>query len=131
MGTEMAGSSRLRTSDDEREQVAAILRAAVAEGRLSLTDGDERLARTYEAVYRDELRPLTADLPNGGWDALARTPEALDAARRGLRRHASLVALAAGLLPGPVHGTQHEAGGGPDARPDRGAGQGVPAGPHR
>ena len=100
MGTEMAGNSRLRTSDNEREQVAAILRAAVAEGRLSLAEGDERLARTYEAVYRDELRPLTADLPNGGWDALARTPEALAAARRGLRRHASVVALVAGLLVG-------------------------------
>jgi uncharacterized protein DUF1707 len=95
-----SGNSRLRTSDDEREQVASILRAAVSEGRLSLAEGDERLARAYEAVYRDELRPLTADLPGGGWDALARTPEALAAARRGLRRHASVVALVAGALVG-------------------------------
>jgi hypothetical protein len=100
MGIEMAGASRLRTSDDEREQIAAILRAAVAEGRLTLQEGDDRLARTYAAVYRDELRPLTADLPNGGWDALARTPEAVAAARRALRRHASFVALLAGLLIG-------------------------------
>jgi uncharacterized protein DUF1707 len=95
-----SGNSRLRTSDDEREQVASILRAAVSEGRLSLAEGDERLARAYEAVYRDELRPLTADLPGGGWDALARTPEALAAARRGLRRQASVVALVAGVLVG-------------------------------
>jgi DUF1707 SHOCT-like domain len=95
-----SGNSRLRTSDDEREQVASILRAAVSEGRLTLAEGDERLARAYEAVYRDELRPLTADLPNGGWDALARSPEALAAAQRGLRRHASVVALVAGLLVG-------------------------------
>lgn len=95
-----SGNSRLRTSDDEREQVASILRAAVSEGRLSLAEGDERLARAYEAVYRDELRPLTVDLPGGGWDALARTPEALAAARRGLRRHASVVALVAGVLVG-------------------------------
>ena len=100
MGMEMAGNSRLRTSDEEREQVATILRAAVAEGRLNLQEGDDRLAKAYEAVYRDELRPLTADLPNGGWDALSRTPEALAAARRGLRRHASVVALVAGLLVG-------------------------------
>jgi hypothetical protein len=93
-------TSRLRTSDEEREQVASILRAAVAEGRLSLADGDERLAKAYEAVYRDELRPLTADLPNGGWDALARTPEALAAAQRHLRRHAAAVALVAGVLVG-------------------------------
>jgi hypothetical protein len=96
----MAGRSRLRTSDNEREQVAAILRAAVSEGRLSLAEGDERLAKTYEAVYRDELAPLTADLPNGGWDALARTPEARAEIRRRLRGHASLVALVAGVLVG-------------------------------
>ena len=100
MSTPMAGHSRLRTSDNEREQVASILRAAVAEGRLSLQDGDDRLARAYEAVYRDELAPLTADLPNGGWDALARTPEALAELRRRLRRHASVVALVVGLLIG-------------------------------
>jgi hypothetical protein len=100
MGMEMAGTSRLRTSDEEREQVAAILRAAVAEGRLSLAEGDDRLAKAYAAVYRDELRPLTADLPNGGWDALARTPEALTMARRAVRRHASVVAILAGLLVG-------------------------------
>jgi hypothetical protein len=95
-----AASSRVRTSDSEREQVAAILRAAVAEGRLTLQEGDERLAKTYEAVYRDELSPLTADLPHGGWAALARTPEALAQARRGLRRHAAFVALGSGLLVG-------------------------------
>jgi hypothetical protein len=95
-----AASSRVRTSDDEREQVAAILRAAVSEGRLSLQEGDDRLAKAYEAVYRDELAPLTADLPHGGWEALARTPEALAQLRHGLRRHASIVILVAGLLVG-------------------------------
>src|SRR5262249_26467999 len=69
---------------------------------LSLAEGDERLAKSYAAVYRDELRPLTADLPGGGWDALARTPEALALARRALRRHASVVALVAGLLVGAL-----------------------------
>jgi len=100
MGMRMPGTSRLRTSDDEREQVASILRAAVTEGRLTLQEGDDRLAKAYEAVYRDQLAPLTADLPNGGWDALARTPEALAAAQRAVRRHVSVVALVAGLLVG-------------------------------
>jgi hypothetical protein len=93
-------TSRVRTSDEEREQVATILRAAVSEGRLSLAEGDERLAKAYEAVYRDELQPLTADLPAGGWEALARTPDAVAAARRHLRRHASAVVLVAGVLVG-------------------------------
>jgi uncharacterized protein DUF1707 len=93
-------TSRVRTSDEEREQVATILRAAVSEGRLTLAEGDERLAKAYEAVYRDELAPLTADLPGGGWEALARTPDALAAARRHLRRHVGLVTVVAGVLVG-------------------------------
>ncbi|OLB77264.1 MAG: hypothetical protein AUI14_16665 [Actinobacteria bacterium 13_2_20CM_2_71_6] len=100
MSADIAGTGRVRTSDAEREQVAAILRAAVTEGRLTLQEGDERLGRTYEARYRDELAPLTTDLPSGGWEALARTPEALAAARRRLRRHGSIVVLVAGLLVG-------------------------------
>jgi hypothetical protein len=100
MSTDIPGAGRIRTSDAEREQVAELLRAAVTEGRLSLEEGDQRLARTYAATYREELGPLTADLPSGGWEALARTPEALRAARRRLRRHGSFVAIAAGVLVG-------------------------------
>jgi hypothetical protein len=100
MSTEIPGAARIRTSDAEREQVAEILRAAVTEGRLTLEEGDQRLTRAYAAAYREELTPLTADLPSGGWEALARTPEALRAARRRLRRHGSFVAIAAGVLVG-------------------------------
>ncbi len=98
MSTDFPRGGRVRTSDQEREQVAEILRAAAAEGRLTLEESDERLARVYAAKYRDELAPLTADLPSGGWEALARTPEAIAAAQRRLRRHGSLVVLIAGLL---------------------------------
>ena len=100
MSTQGSDGGRVRTSDAEREQVAPILRAAVSEGRLSLEEGDERLARTYAARYRDELEPLTADLPGGGWDALGRTPEAIAAVRRKLRRHGAGVVLVAGILIG-------------------------------
>jgi hypothetical protein len=100
MSTDIPGAARVRTSDAEREQVAEILRAAVTEGRLSLEEGDQRLARAYAATYRDELAPLTDDLPGQGWEALARTPEALREARRRLRRHGSFVAVAAGVLIG-------------------------------
>jgi hypothetical protein len=93
-----SGPNRLRTSDKEREQVAEILRAAMTEGRLTLDEGEERLAAAYAAKYRDELGPLTADLPDGGRRALADTPQARAASRRGIRRHAGFViAIAAAL----------------------------------
>jgi hypothetical protein len=91
---------RLRTSDAEREQVAEILRAAMAEGRLDMTEGEERLANSYAAKYRDELKPLTADLPDGGRQALAHTPQARAATRRWLRRHAIFILVLAGLMTG-------------------------------
>ncbi|MEU4691406.1 DUF1707 domain-containing protein [Actinoplanes sp. NPDC023714] len=96
----MQPGTRLRTSDTEREQVAEILRAAMAEGRLDLAEGEERLAATYASKYRDELAPLTADLPDGGRAALARTPKARAATRRSLRRHGSFILIIAGVLTG-------------------------------
>jgi hypothetical protein len=94
------GPNRLRTSDQEREQVAEILRAAMTEGRLTLAEGEERLATTYATKFRDELAPLTADLPDGGRRALAETPQARLATRRSLRRHGSFVLSIALILTG-------------------------------
>jgi Domain of unknown function (DUF1707) len=91
---------RVRASDAEREEVATILRAAVTEGRLTLEEGDERLARVYAAKFRDDLRPLTADLPGGGREALWRTPEALAVMRRRLRLHGAGALVVAGVLVG-------------------------------
>ena len=98
--SDIPGPQRLRTSDTEREQVAEILRAAMAEGRLSLDEGEVRLGVGYAAKYRDELTPLTADLPDGGRRALADTPKARTATRRALRQHAGFVALLAVVLTG-------------------------------
>ena len=95
-----SGPNRLRTSDAEREKVATILRAAMTEGRLTLEEGEERLGSAYAAKYRDELLPLTADLPDGGRRALADTPDARDATRRDVRRHAGFVFLLAVALTG-------------------------------
>ncbi|AGL15818.1 DUF1707 domain-containing protein [Actinoplanes sp. N902-109] len=95
-----SGPHRLRTSDNEREQVATILRAAMAEGRLTLEEGEERLAGAYAATFRDELTPLTADLPHGGRQALRETPQARAATRREVRRHVSFVAVFAAFLTG-------------------------------
>ena len=95
-----AGQHRLRTSDSEREQVATILRAAMTEGRLTLEEGEERLAATYAAKFRDELLPLTAALPGNGRQALAATPEAQAATRRERRAFGSFAVLVSGLLIG-------------------------------
>ncbi|GAB7044394.1 MULTISPECIES: DUF1707 domain-containing protein [Catenuloplanes] len=91
-------TGRIRASDAEREQTAEVLRAAMGEGRLPLDEGEIRLTAVYAAVYRDELAPLTADLPGRGLPALARTPEHRAVARRRLRGHAGAVMVVIGVL---------------------------------
>ena len=93
-------NGRIRTSDQEREKIAEILRAAMAEGRLTLEEGEERLAATYAAKYRDDLKPLTSDLPDQGRRAVADAPAARLATRRHRRRHAGLVAVVFVVLTG-------------------------------
>ncbi|MEJ2861038.1 DUF1707 SHOCT-like domain-containing protein [Actinomycetospora flava] len=56
------GPPPMRASDSEREQVAEVVREAVADGRLTIVEGDERLRDVYAAVYRRDLAPVTADL---------------------------------------------------------------------
>jgi DUF1707 SHOCT-like domain len=58
-------AARTRASDAEREEIAQIVRDAVGEGRLDISEGDERLATVYAAKYRDELNPIVTDLPAG------------------------------------------------------------------
>jgi hypothetical protein len=58
--------SRLRVSDQDRHQVAEVLREAAGEGRIDLDELDERLGATYAAKTYGELVPLTADLPVAG-----------------------------------------------------------------
>ncbi|WP_308315870.1 DUF1707 domain-containing protein [Streptomyces sp. CC228A] len=53
----------MRASDADREQVAERLREAAAEGRLEMTEFDERLDAAYRARTYGELAPLTRDLP--------------------------------------------------------------------
>lgn len=98
MSTDATGRRRIRASDAEREHMAQILRAAMTEGRLSLQEGEERLATAYAATYRDELDPLTVDLPDGGRRALFDTPEVRTAIHRGMRNHVLVVGVVAVLL---------------------------------
>ncbi|MFE7646821.1 DUF1707 SHOCT-like domain-containing protein [Streptomyces phaeoluteigriseus] len=56
----------LRASDADRERVAEVLRDALAEGRLDMTEFEERLDATYRARTYGELTPITRDLPAAG-----------------------------------------------------------------
>jgi hypothetical protein len=56
-------NSRLRASDADREQAAAVLSSALAEGRLSVTEHSDRLDAVYEAKTHAEIAPLIDDLP--------------------------------------------------------------------
>jgi hypothetical protein len=53
----------LRAADADRERTADGLRKSHAEGRLDLTEFQERLERCYEAKTIGELDELIADLP--------------------------------------------------------------------
>ncbi|NIH83313.1 DUF1707 SHOCT-like domain-containing protein [Amycolatopsis granulosa] len=56
-------SGAVRCSDAERDRVGARLQEAVGEGRLSLSEVEDRMAKVYAARYRHELDDLVADLP--------------------------------------------------------------------
>ena len=59
----MAPNPSLRVGDADRDAVAEVLREAHAEGRLSVTELQERLDAAYGAKTYGELAPVTADLP--------------------------------------------------------------------
>jgi hypothetical protein len=54
----------LRAGNADREQVVTRLHKAFEEGRLDVTELDERIAAAYAAKTMGELVPLTADLPS-------------------------------------------------------------------
>jgi hypothetical protein len=54
--------SQMRVSDADRNKVAEILREAAGDGRIDLTELDERLDATYAAKTYAELVPITHDL---------------------------------------------------------------------
>ncbi|PWV44655.1 MULTISPECIES: DUF1707 SHOCT-like domain-containing protein [Nocardiopsis] len=56
----------IRASDADRDQVAERLREALAEGRLSPVEHEERLDTLYRAKTIGELSPIISDLPGPG-----------------------------------------------------------------
>lgn len=55
----------IRISDADRERAAARLNQALAEGRITVSELEERLTAVYAAKYEADLRPPLADLPGG------------------------------------------------------------------
>lgn len=89
------GPPELRVGDREREQTVSTLRDAVAEGRITLAEFDERSSAAYAARTQTELDRLTSDLPVPG--AARATPAPAPAARPpGVRDEAFVVAVMGG-----------------------------------
>ncbi|WP_248837931.1 DUF1707 SHOCT-like domain-containing protein [Frankia sp. AgKG'84/4] len=91
----------LRVSDSEREEVARVLRDALAEGRLTFAEFDERVGAAYAARTRDDFAALTADLPVQPALGAAMTPVV------------PAVTVAPGPGPGPVAGAEAQPVAGP------------------
>jgi hypothetical protein len=56
----------MRVSNDDRERIARVLHDAMAEGRLTVGELEERLDKVYAAKIFRDLEPLVRDLPVGG-----------------------------------------------------------------
>jgi len=74
MMTTTDDAPRLRASDVERTETVEVLQGAMARGLLTHEEGDERMAAAFAARFRDQLPPLTADLPWAETAAAATTP---------------------------------------------------------
>ena len=62
---EVQGPADLRCSDVDRERVAEALRNAAGDGRLTLSELEDRLDATFKARTYGDLQPITRDLPQG------------------------------------------------------------------
>lgn len=56
----------MRVSNDDRERIARVLHDAMAEGRLTVGELEERLDKVYAAKIFRDLEPLVRDLPVSG-----------------------------------------------------------------
>jgi len=61
--------SGVRASNAEREAFAHTVSIASRDGRLTVTEADERLAKIHAAIFREELPKIVADLPRDTWPA--------------------------------------------------------------
>ncbi len=56
----------MRAADADRQEVVDRLRTALEDGRLTMDEYLDRMARAYQAVTYGDLAPLHADLPVAG-----------------------------------------------------------------
>jgi hypothetical protein len=61
--------SGVRASNAEREAFAHTVSIASQDGRLTVTEADDRLTAIYAATFREELPEIVADLPGDTWPA--------------------------------------------------------------
>jgi Domain of unknown function (DUF1707) len=66
------GGPGTRASDADRDTTADLLNSALADGRLTAGEHDQRLSAAYAARTWQELRQLTAELPVPHGSATAR-----------------------------------------------------------
>ena len=59
----------MRASNAEREAFVDTISKASQDGRITMTEADERLSRIYAATFREELPGIVADLPKDTWPA--------------------------------------------------------------
>jgi Domain of unknown function (DUF1707) len=63
-------------SNADRDRAIDVLRAGFAEGRLTQSEFEERMARVQASRTYDQLAELTCDLPAGPWAGAAMVPGA-------------------------------------------------------
>jgi len=66
----------MRVSNDDRERVAQFLHNSMAEGRLTVSELEERLDKVYTAKTYGDLEPITRDLPAGQQPTALQVPTA-------------------------------------------------------
>lgn len=66
----------MRVSNNDRERVAQFLHNSMAEGRLTVSELEERLDKVYSAKTFGELEPVTRDLPSGQQATSVQLPQA-------------------------------------------------------
>ena len=69
MSTPASRSGSVHVADTDRIQVAQLLGDEAAQGRLAMSEYEDRLAKAYAAQTFSELERLTADLPGAATSA--------------------------------------------------------------
>jgi hypothetical protein len=69
MSTPASRNGSMRAADTDRIHVAQMLTDAAANGRLPMTEYEDRLAKAYAAQTYDELERVSADLPGASTSA--------------------------------------------------------------